>query len=53
MSAIAARFPGRTYNEIKNYWHGHLKKKPQQSLSTIGVQTMGSTDRKEIKVARI
>ncbi|XVF06395.1 hypothetical protein REPUB_Repub06bG0045000 [Reevesia pubescens] len=53
-SAIAARLPGRTDNEIKNYWHGHLKKKLKQSLNTtIGVEAIGSTDRKEIMEARI
>ncbi|KAG7989568.1 hypothetical protein I3843_03G246700 [Carya illinoinensis] len=29
-SAIAARLPGRTDNEIKNVWHTHLKKKLKQ-----------------------
>ncbi|WOL12942.1 Myb-related protein Myb4 [Canna indica] len=33
-SAIAAKLPGRTDNEIKNVWHTHLKKriKPNQSF---------------------
>ncbi|XP_027343340.1 transcription factor MYB13-like [Abrus precatorius] len=30
-SAIAAQLPGRTDNEIKNYWHTHLKKRYQQN----------------------
>ncbi|KAJ9182278.1 hypothetical protein P3X46_006293 [Hevea brasiliensis] len=29
-SAIAAKLPGRTDNEIKNVWHTHLKKKLKQ-----------------------
>ncbi|KAI9180256.1 hypothetical protein LWI28_002865 [Acer negundo] len=30
-SAIAARLPGRTDNEIKNVWHTHLKKRLKQT----------------------
>ena len=32
-SAIAARLPGRTDNEIKNVWHTHLKKRLKKQLS--------------------
>ncbi|KAI3795778.1 hypothetical protein L1987_38437 [Smallanthus sonchifolius] len=31
-SAIATRLPGRTDNEIKNYWHTHLKKRGSHNL---------------------
>ncbi|KAL0414309.1 UNVERIFIED_CONTAM: Transcription factor [Sesamum radiatum] len=33
-SAIAARLPGRTDNEIKNVWHTHLKKKLKNDESS-------------------
>ncbi|GMP55993.1 hypothetical protein CsSME_00020628 [Camellia sinensis var. sinensis] len=33
-SAIAARLPGRTDNEIKNVWHTYLKKRPKNYHTT-------------------
>ncbi|XP_010274769.1 PREDICTED: myb-related protein Myb4-like [Nelumbo nucifera] len=33
-SAIAAKLPGRTDNEIKNVWHTHLKKRLRQYQTT-------------------
>ncbi|KAJ0966490.1 hypothetical protein J5N97_023407 [Dioscorea zingiberensis] len=34
-SAIAARLPGRTDNEIKNVWHTHLKKRVKQGQTVV------------------
>ncbi|KAJ9547754.1 hypothetical protein OSB04_020297 [Centaurea solstitialis] len=36
-SAIAARLPGRTDNEIKNVWHTHLKKRVNEPEKLRGV----------------
>ncbi|OAY34594.1 transcription factor MYB30 [Manihot esculenta] len=38
-SAIAARLPGRTDNEIKNVWHTHLKKRLKQNPGTPEIKT--------------
>ncbi|XP_051140655.1 transcription factor MYB3-like [Andrographis paniculata] len=38
-SLIAGRLPGRTANEIKNYWNSHIKKK----LTTMGIDPNNHT----------
>ncbi|KAF3780605.1 Myb-related protein [Nymphaea thermarum] len=42
-SAIAARLPGRTDNEIKNVWHTHLKKRLKQNTSPANQATSSIT----------
>lgn len=39
-SLIAGRIPGRTDNEIKNYWNAHLCKKSQPQNSKVAAKNM-------------
>ncbi|XP_059445296.1 transcription factor MYB4-like [Corylus avellana] len=42
-SAIAAKLPGRTDNEIKNVWHTHLKKKLKQNQAKTQIILQSTT----------
>ncbi|KAM6572769.1 hypothetical protein CsatA_016849 [Cannabis sativa] len=39
-SAIAAELPGRTDNEVKNYWHTNLKKRQKQNSSSVEISQL-------------
>ncbi|KAL6201094.1 hypothetical protein ACLB2K_024809 [Fragaria x ananassa] len=43
-SVIAAKLPGRTDNEIKNYWHTHLKKRLNNDKSNRVENTSSETE---------
>ncbi|KAJ4978391.1 hypothetical protein NE237_009171 [Protea cynaroides] len=43
-SRIARRLPGRTDNEIKNYWRTHMRKKAQEKKRALSPPSSSSSD---------
>ncbi|KAF7813280.1 transcription factor MYB41-like [Senna tora] len=49
-AAIASQLPGRTDNEIKNFWNTHLKKRLLRSGNSLGAQELSfSPDQSDVK----
>ncbi|KAJ8761573.1 hypothetical protein K2173_004349 [Erythroxylum novogranatense] len=51
-SKIAARLPGRTDNEIKNFWNAHLKKRLKKSLVQTTDVFQGRIDSRRPKLSQ-